>query len=507
MIKKILIILLGLSLFIIACNKKEESKQKESLKEELVVARDGESKTLDSHQGNDGYSLQANRLIYSRLVEADGDMKIYPGLAKSWEQIDDRTTQFKLREGVKFHNGDLLTAEDVKFSFERMLKSPRIAFVVPPIERIDIVDENTINIVTKNPFGPLLAHLAHPALGIVSKKIVTEAGENYANNPVGTGSYKFKEWTHGEKLVFEKNEDFYDKNEKGPKTIIFRPVVEESSRLIGLETGEYDVALALYALNEKAVKNNEKLELLSKPSLSTVFVGMNNEKEPFNNPKVRKAIAYAINKQSIIDTVLNGSGIVPNAPVVNTVFGSTDKTKNYEYNIEKAKELLLEAGYPNGFDTAVVLRGGEINTQTAEIIQSNLRDIGINLKIEVLESSAFLDITANGRHEMYIGAWGVVTGDADYGLYSLYHSSAKGATGNRDFYSNSEVDKLLEAAREENNPEKRKEFYEKAEMLIMNDVPNVLLFSRNITIGTQKNVKGLNVHPVTLHNFATAYFE
>ena len=148
-----------------------------------------------------------------------------------------------------------------------------------------------------------------------------------------------------------------------------------------------------------------------------------------------------------------------------------------------------------------------MNTQTAEIIQANLREVGINVKIEVVEASAFLDITANGRHEMYLGAWGVVTGDADYGLYSLYHSSAKGATGNRDFYSNIKVDELLEAARKEIIPEKRKELYEKAEIIIMEDVPNVLLFSRNITIGTQKNIKGVYVHPVTLHNFATAFIE
>lgn len=506
MLKKVLIFLLGVTLFLTACNTQKTDEIKVE-KDELVIAQDGEAKTLDVHQGNDGSSLKATRLLFSRLVEADADMKIHPGLAESWEQIDEKTTQFHLRKDVKFHNGDPLTAEDVKFSFERMLNSPRIAFVVPPIERVDIVDMHTVNIVTKTPFGPLLAHLAHPALGIVSKKIITESGDNFANNPVGTGSYKFKEWTRGEKLILEKNEDFYEKNEKGFKYIIFKPVVEESSRLIGLETGEYDIALALYSLNEKAVKDNPKLELLSKPSLSTIFAGINNEKVPFNDVRVRKALAYAIDKQAIVDTVLSGSGIIPNAPIVSTVFGSTSKTKNYEYNVEKAKELLKEAGYENGFETTIMIRGGEINTQTAEIIQAYLKEIGVNLKIEVLESSTFLDLTANGKHDMYLGTWGVVTGDADYGLYSLYHSSAKGAIGNRDFYSNKEVDKLLETARMEINPENRKKLYEQAEILIMEDVPNVLLFSRNITMGTQKYIKGAYVHPVTLHNFATVYSE
>ncbi len=504
MLKKILVVLASMILLFTGCGEKNGAKK---VKEELIIAQDGESKSLDIHQGNDGFSLRANRLIYSRLVEADENMQIHPGLAESWQQLDDRTMQFKLRKGIKFHNGDDFTAEDVKFSFERMMNSPRIAFVLPPIERIDIVDDYTVNIVTKTPFGPLLAHLSHPALGMVSKKLLTENPEALKEKPIGTGSYKFKEWIYGDKLVLEKNEDFYDKNERGLKYIIFKNVVEASNRAIGLETGEIDIATPISSVDEENIKNNPKLQLLTKPSISYTYIGMNMTKAPLNDIRVRKAINYAIDKQAIIDVILNGNGKIATSPIAPGVFGFTDKTKNYEYNVEKAKELMKEAGYENGFTTSILVFSGEANTQTAEIVQAYLKEIGIDLKIEIVEVSAYWDMTERGVHNLFLGSWGVVTGDADYGLYAMYHSSAKGGAGNRDFYENEKVDELLDKAKTEIDPETRKKLYEEAQILIVNDAPDVMLYNRNLTVGAQKYIKGLGIHPVTLYNFATVYIE
>ena len=504
MLKKILVVLASMILLFTGCGEKNRAKK---VKEELIIAQDGESKSLDIHQGNDGFSLRANRLIYSRLVEADENMQIHPGLAESWQQLDDKTMQFKLRKGIKFHNGDDFTAEDVKFSFERMMNSPRIAFVLPPIERIDIVDDYTVNIVTKTPFGPLLAHLSHPALGMVSKKLLTENPEALKEKPIGTGSYKFKEWIYGDKLVLEKNEDFYDKNERGLKYIIFKNVVEASNRAIGLETGEIDIATPISSVDEENIKNNPKLQLLTKPSISYTYIGMNMTKVPLNDIRVRKAINYAIDKQAIIDVILNGNGKIATSPIAPGVFGFTDKTKNYEYNVEKAKELMKEAGYENGFTTSILVFSGEANTQTAEIVQAYLKEIGIDLKIEIVEVSTYWDMTERGVHNLFLGSWGVVTGDADYGLYAMYHSSAKGGAGNRDFYENEKVDELLDKAKTEIDPETRKKLYEEAQILIVNDAPDVMLYNRNLTVGAQKYIKGLGIHPVTLYNFATVYIE
>lgn len=458
--KKTMILLFGLLFLFISCGKENSIPQKNK-KDTLIVAQDGEPKSLDIHQGNDGFSLRANKLIYSRLVESDGDMNIVPGLAESWEQLDDRTMQFHLRKGVKFHNGYDFTAEDVKFSFERMMNSPRIAFVLPPIERIDIVDDYTVNLVTKSPFGPLLAHLSHPALGMVSKKLLTENPDSLKENPIGTGSYKFKSWTLGDSLTLEKNGNFYEKRD-GLQYITFKNIVEASNRTIGLETGEFDVALSISSVDEENIKNNPKLQLITKPSISYTYVGMNTEKTPFNDVKVRKAINYAIDK---------------------------------------------EAGYENGFTASILAFGGEANSQTAEIIQAYLKEIGIILKVELVEVSAYWDMTEKGRHDLFLGSWGVVTGDADYGLYAMYHSSAKGGAGNRDFYENKKVDELLEKAKGSIDQDERKKLYEEAQILIVDDAPDIMLYNRILAVGAQKNVKGLNIHPVTLHDFSTVYIE
>lgn len=505
MLKKLLLVLLSLTLLFSACGEKKDGIT--LVKEELIVAQDGEAKSLDIHQGNDGFSLRANRLIYSRLVEADDNMKIYPGLAESWENIDDRTTQFHLRKGVKFHNGYDFTAEDVKFSFERMMNSPRIAFVLPPIEKIEIVDDYTVNIITKTPFGPLLAHLSHPALGIVSKKLLEENPEILKETPIGTGSYKFKEWVLGDKIVLEKNEDFYDKNEKGLKYIVFKNIAEASNRAIALETGEVDIALSISSVDEENIKNNPELQLFTKPSISYTYIGMNVGKSPLNDIRVRKAINYAIDKQAILDVVLNGNGKLATSPLAAGVFGFTDKTKNYEYDVEKAKTLMKEAGYENGFTTTILTYNDGINKQIAEIVQAYLKEIGIELKIEIVEISAYWDITEKGSHYLFLGSWGVVTGDADYGLYALYHSSAKGGAGNRDFYENKKVDELLDRAKTETNQDVRKKLYEEIQMTIVEDAPDVMLYNRNLTVGARKNIQGFKIHPVTLYNFATVYID
>ncbi|HBJ79304.1 MULTISPECIES: glutathione ABC transporter substrate-binding protein [Fusobacterium] len=506
MVKKLFMILLSCTILFSACSSDKAETTTKAVKEKLIIAQDGEPKSLDVHQGNDGFSLRANKLIYSRLVESDGDMNIIPGLAESWEQIDDKTMQFKLRKGVKFHNGYDFTAEDVKFSFDRMANSPRIAFVLPPIEKVEVVDDYTVNIVTKTPFGPLLAHLSHPALGIVSKKLITEDEQSFKEHPIGTGSYKFKEWVPGDSLTLEKNEDYFDKK-NGLKYIVFKNIVEASNRTIGLETGEIDISISVSSVDENTIKNNPKLQLITKPSISYSYVGMNTQKTPLNDVRVRKAINYAVDKQAIVDVILNGSGKIATSPIAPGVFGFTDKTKNYEYNVEKARELMKEAGYENGFKTSILVFGGEANTQTAEILQAYLKEIGIDLRIDVVEVSAYWDATEKGRHDLFLGSWGVVTGDADYGLYAMYHSSAKGGAGNRDFYENPKVDELLDKAKMTTNPEERKKLYEEIQLLIVDDAPDIMLYNRILAVGAQKNIKGLNIHPVTLHDFSTVYIE
>ena len=472
----------------------------------LTIAQMGDARTMDPHQGNDGLSLRVNRQIYSRLVESNGDMNIVPGIAKSWKQIDSVTTEFTLRTGVKFHDGTELTASDVKFSLYRMMESPRIAFVMPPIKEVAVVDEHTIRIITHQPFGPLLNHLSHPALAIVSQKQVEKWGDEYMNHPVGTGPYQFSEWHKGDRLVLKRFDDYF-MEAPAFSEMVFRSIVEDSMRTIALETGEIDIALDIAPIDKDIIKNNDRLRLIEKPSLSNVFIGFNNDKELFANQNLTRAINHAIDRQAIIDVVLNGAANIATSSIAPGVFGFTPDTQPYSYNLEKAKEYFEKSGLQKGLPIELTVIEGNRDRQIAEIIQAQLRKIGIQVAINTLEAGTFWEETGAGKHDMLLSSWGTVTGDADYGLYAMYHSGAKGSAGNRSFYNNPEVDRLLDAGKAETNLEKRLEIYRKAQQIIVHDAPDVMLYNTILSVGTQAHIEGLNLHPVTLHDFSTVTSE
>lgn len=480
---------------------KENTKDTENI---LKIAQSGNPRSLDVHNANDGFSLRINKQIYSRLVEIDGDRNIIPGLAESWKKVDDKTYDFKIRDNIKFHNGDKLTLEDIKFSFERMMNSPRISFIVPPIEKIEIVEPNTIRIVTKTPFAPVLYHLSHPALGIVSKKVIESSGEN--PQIIGTGPYKYNSWIIGDQVVLDKNNDYFLTPPSFDK-LIFKTITEPTNREIALETKEIDVALDISTVDAPKIKENSELILYTKPSYSYRYLGFNNKKEVFLNENLRKAIDYAIDKEAIVNIILNGYGYVADSVIAPNVFGFTDTVKNVGYNPEKAKELMKTFNNNGEVTLELLTMGSSDEKAIAEVIQANLKEIGIDLKINIVESGTFYDLTEKGFFDMFLGSWGTVTGDADYGLYPMFHSKSIGSPGNRSFYSNEDVDNLLDAGKVEVNKEKRLKIYQEAQEQIIKDTPHVMLYNSVIIVGAQKDIKGLNIHPVTLHDFYPLYRE
>ena len=503
--KKLLFSFMMLGL-LAACGENKENTAN-ATKDTLVFSQISEGKTLDPQDTTEQYSQRVITVIYDRLVEIDEMTgRIVPGLAKSWEQLDDNTILFHLNEGITFHNGNKFSAEDVKFTLERAKTLPKVAHLYSLIDNIEVVDDNTVKIHTSEPFAPLLAHLSHKTASIISKKYFEEKGEEGFHNPVGTGPYKYKDWKVGDRITLEANDNYFGEK-PSIKYVVIRAIPEENSSVIGLETGEIDMTADLNAESRRLIMDNPELVYMEQSGISVNYVGLNTDKGILKDRDVRRAIAMGIDRDAIIDSILLGSVQKANSFIAPGVFGFTDKTKNYEYNVEKAKELMKEAWVENWFTTSILVFSGEANTQTAEIVQAYLREIGIALKVEIVETSAYWDITEKGRHDLFLGSWGVVTGDADYGLYAMYHSSAKGGAGNRDFYENKKVDELLDKAKIEINPETRKELYEEAQILIVDDAPDVMLYNRNLSVGAQKYIKGLGVHPVTLHNFATVYVE
>ncbi|NBG87998.1 glutathione ABC transporter substrate-binding protein [Isachenkonia alkalipeptolytica] len=489
----LLALLLMVAAFAIGCGD-------EAATDTLVVAQGADADSLDPHATNDQPSSRVMKQVYESLLNQNEDMELVPGLAEEWEQIDELTFEFKLREGVMFHNGEELTASDVEFTLLRALESPDVGHIVGAIDPdgFEIIDDYTIRISTVEPFAPLLAHLAHTASSILNQTAVEEHGDDYGENPVGTGPYMLEDWTRGATIELTRFEDFHGENGK-MENITFRNIQEDGNRTIELETGEIDIAYDILPTDISRIEENQELELARDLNFSTVYLGFNTEKEPFDDVRVRQAINYAVNVESIIDSVMEGSGEVATGPIGPMVWGANEELEPYGHDIEKAKELMEEAGYEDGFSTTIWTNDNQLRQDIAQITQSQLEEIGIDVEIEVLEWGAYLDGTAAGDHDMFILGWVTVTGDPDYGLYALFHSEQFGSAGNRTFWGDERVDELLDEARRSAEPDVREDAYMEVQEIVRDEAPWLFLNTGEDRTGLRSNVSGFRNHPAGHH--------
>ena len=468
------------------------------IKDTLTLASGADAITFDIQATNTQSTTRIARQIYETLIFQGDDLSLSPGLAEKWETVDDTTYVFHLKEGVKFHNGEPFTADDVAYTMKRAAKSADIGHIVGAIDesKIKVIDEHTIEIGTKEPFGPFLTHLAHPATGIMNEKAVEAGGEDYGVKPVGTGPYTLEEWISGSEITLKAFDGYHGDKPKSDK-IVFKVIKEEDTRLIALENGEIDIALDIAPNDVAKVEANPDLKMYREQNLSTAYVGFNvASKTPISDPKVRQAISHAVDVDSIIKTIYQGVGTKAVGPVNSLVFGFNDKLKPYDYDMDKAKALLEEAGYADGFSFKFYV--GNNNAQrvsTAEVIKESLSKLNITVEISQLEWGAFLEASANGEPDMFALGWTTVTTDADYGLYPLFHSEQFGAAGNRSFYKNDRVDELLSAAKGEIDVEARKAMYEEAQVLITEDAPWIFIQSGEDVIAASAKVEGFKNNP------------
>ncbi len=509
--KKLLSVLstvLALGIILTGCGGGGTDKGTGAGKDTLIVAQGADAKSLDPHASNDQPSSRVVKQINETLVYQDEKMELKPGLAESWKQLDPLTYEFKLKKGVKFHNGEEFKASDVKFTLLRALESPSVGHIVESIDpaKIEIVDEYTIKIGTKEPFASLLAHLAHPSSSMLNEKAVKAGDKDYGQKPVGTGAFKFVKWTTGDSIELTAFEDYHGDKPKY-KNLTFRAISEATNRTIELETGGVDISYDILPSDMKRVEENDKLTLHKAVNLSTNYIGFNMKKEPFNNVKVRQAINHALDKESIVEAVLQGSGSVAKGPLGPNVWGVNDKLTSYDFNVDKAKALLAEAGYPNGFKTTIWTNDSAIRMDICTILQNQLKQIGIEVEVKVVEWGAYLDGTAKGEHDMFILGWTTVTGDADYGLYSLFHSTQFGDAGNRTFYANTKVDELLVKGRVSVDKTERQKAYAEVQEIVNSEAPWVFLYNAQYLDGARANVKGFVQHPAGHHLLKDVYFE
>jgi len=464
----------------------------------LVVAQGADAKSLDPHATNDQPSAAVAIQIYNTLVEQDNDKNITPSLAESWTRPDARTTVFKLRRGVKFHNGEELKASDVKFTLERALESPQVNFIVETVSEIETPDDYTVVIRTEKPFAGILSHLSHNAVSILSEKAVKAAGAAYGEHPVGTGPFKFESWQSGDRIVLSANENYF----AGPpavKQLIFRNIPENAARAIALEAGEIGIAYGIDVTDKERLMANPKIDYYEGPSLSTTYVGFNARKAPLDDLRVRQAICSAIDIDPMIDAVFKAGAVKANSLIPPNVFGYSKTAKAWNRDVEKGKALLAEAGYPDGLKVSLWTNDNQQRRDIAVIMQAQLKDIGVDMTIEVVDWGAFLDLTGRGEHEMYILGWGTVTADADYGLAPLVHTDNMGGAGNRSFYSNPAVDNLLDEAKTETDEDKRAALYAKVQDIIQEEVPVYPIAYGNTSAAALKTVKGFTLRATGSH--------
>ena len=490
--KKIFLIFVVLFSFL-GCEKERENNS-------LIIAQNGGPKTLDPQMYNEIPALFITKQIFNTLLTTNEKGEIIPELAESFEYVNDKEIIFKLRKGVKFHNNEELTVKDVIFSFKRMTTKPGSKIMVEDIKKIEEIDKYTFKILLKKPSAPLLYSLTYPLTAILNEKDTMEKNDEVAITPIGTGPFIFSDWGNGEKIVLLSNKDYFLGKSKLDK-LTFRSIPEGSSRLAALESGEVDIATSVSSIDKGIIENNPLLNLVSESTTSTEILYLNLKDKNFESKEVRQAINYAIDKQSIIDSLYLGVGKVADTIINPKVFGSYQEGKKYEYNPEKAKELLKSVGKEKGLSLTIWTNDNVTRTQIAQIIQANLKEVGIDLKIEVLEWGSYLQRSALGEHSILLGGWVAGTSDADIVLYPLVHSASAGGGGNKSFYSNKIVDEYIEEGRKTSKIEDRKKAYKEVQTIIAEDLPIIPLFYKSDIIGVSKKVKNFKFAPSTIHNF------
>lgn len=464
----------------------------------LVIARLSDANNLDPHfltQINSAAII--HHKVYEGLVRMDKESKYVPALATEWKQLDDVTWEFKLRQGVTFHDGAPFNAEAVKRTIARV-QDPSVgsnrANLFEAIKEVKAVDDQTVQFILHYPYAPLLSVLAGAEGAILSPEAIDQYGKDLSKHPTGTGPYKFESWTPGQEVVLVKNENYWGGQPKLDK-VVFKTVPEDTTRIAMVETGEAQVAEQLPVTEVDRVQNSSSMTLGRFESFSSDHIGINTKKKPFDDVRVRQAIAYAVDKESIIKGVYNDVGKPAHSSITPTMVGYSPNVKGLDYNLEKAKQLLAEAGYANGLKATIYLNDNKARISVAEVLQQQLKQIGIDLQVKVLEFGAYIDAASKGETDLFISGWGNATGDADYNQYNLFHTKSQGAPGNHSFYSNPEVDKLIDDGRKEKDPAKRTQIYEQAQQIEMNEAALIpYRFSENLA-AIEKGVEGVWISP------------
>ncbi|MBR3371544.1 MAG: ABC transporter substrate-binding protein [Rhodobacteraceae bacterium] len=477
----------------------------------LVVGQIAEPQALDPHAVTAVNDFRILMNVYDGLVRyASGTLEVEPALAEAWEISEDGTVYtFTLRDGVTFHDGSAFDADAVVWNFERMLNEDHpyhgtgpfpLSFFFSAVETVEALDASTVRFTLNEPYAPFLSNLAYPTGLIVSPAAVMEHGDEFGRNPSGTGPFRFAEWRSNERVVVTRNDDYWD-GVAAPEAVIFRPITDANTRVAEMLSGGIDMMVEVppVALSQF---QGDAYELVEQAGPHVWFLILNAKEGPFADKRVRQAANYAINKEALVNDVLEGTADIAAGPTPPAfAWAYNDALEPYPYDPERARELLADAGAEGASVTFYVTEGGSgmldpIPMGTA--IQADLAAVGFDVTIETYEWNTFLGRVnpgLEGKADMAQMAW--MTNDPDTLPFLALRTDAWPDAGgfNSGYYSNPEVDALLEAARVETDAEERARLYREMQVIVQEDAPWVFVANWKQNAVTSDAVQNFQLEP------------
>lgn len=450
--------------------------------------------------------------LFNGLVRIGDDLSIRPDIAERWDVSKDGLTYtFYLRKGISFSHGREVRADDFKYSFERILNPEKPTPNTWVLERIlgagefmkgnacdvigiRVLDDFTLQIRLRKPFSPFLGLLTMTAAYVVPREVIEQKGYDFSGHPVGTGPFVIDEWMPNREIRLIKRDDYFDMPAK-VSGILYRIIPEDLTAVTEFDLGNIDV-LSIPASEFARYRNDpSKQDLISHMrGLNTYYVGLNCSKPPFDNPVLRKAVAYAIDRKKILDSIYEKRGRLASGPLPDDL-RAWDISYPYEYNLQRARELIRREGALGRGIKFYVTADQEI-IDIAEVIQSYIGAAGLNVTIMQLEWSAYKEAVNKGEPDIFYLSWWADYPDPENFLFPLFHSSNHGPAGNRTRYTNSAVDSLIERGQHARDTKKRNLYYRRAEEMIVADAPWVCLWHRNDYTIRQPWIAHYRIYPV-----------
>lgn len=468
-----------------------------TVKDSVIYGWSNEPSTLDPHMTSDSTALGACYQIYDMLIREEKDGTLSPALCTSYEYSEDMMDiTFQLREGVKFHNGDIMTADDVVFSLNRAIASSYTTKMTSAFDSCEKVDDSTVVLHLKFPYAPAIGCLSNGNCAIINKKVVESDPDWALNSPVGTGAYQFVSWTTGVELCFDAFPDYY-RGEAAIKHLTMRTITDTSALIISLESGEIDFVDTPIMSARQSLLDNPDLRYDECNQACYYLIAFNTQKGHFADERVREAVSCAVDRQTLIDGALDGVGSPVTSSMVPICSSYDPNFPAHEYDLERAKQLMAEAGFADGFTISVpTMPGGTYGTPT-EILQDMLGKINITLEIDYQERGTWMsEVLTNNNYEMTFWAVPITVNDPDLACYTTFHSDFINGNGNFCNVDDSELDALLETGRIEENADKRNEIYTQVCELVRDHSYLVPLYTGTRRIACNKDLQGVNADPV-----------